>query len=130
MTQAQNEEQDETTLPASREHALSPGRQNFGEDDFVKHDSFWFGSGTDDSPRRTREGIPHALAFGPPERRVQVILLDTRSFRSHVGNIGSMGMQFHVVHHLHPRIPLLRTPRAYWEMRDIIEARGCDVSKL
>jgi len=55
---------------------------------------------------------------------------DTRSFRSIFGNIGSMGMQYHVVHHLHPRIPLYRTPKAYWEMRDILEARGCEVSAL
>lgn len=55
---------------------------------------------------------------------------DTRSFRSIFGNIGSMGMQYHVIHHLHPRIPLYRTPRAYWEMRDILEARGCDVGGL
>ncbi|NOT39606.1 MAG: beta-carotene hydroxylase [Alphaproteobacteria bacterium] len=55
---------------------------------------------------------------------------DTRSFRSIFGNIGSMGMQYHIVHHLHPRIPLYRTPRAYWEMRNILKARGCDVDGL
>ena len=55
---------------------------------------------------------------------------DTRSFRSVLGNIGSLGMQYHIVHHLHPRIPLYRTPRAYWEMKPILEARGCDVSEL
>jgi beta-carotene hydroxylase len=55
---------------------------------------------------------------------------DTRSFRSIVGNIGSMGMQYHIVHHLHPRIPLYRTPQAYWQMRDILEARGCRVDTL
>jgi len=55
---------------------------------------------------------------------------DTNSFRSIFGNIGSMGMQYHVIHHLHPRIPLYRTPKAYWQMRDILEARGSDVSKL
>ena len=55
---------------------------------------------------------------------------DTRSFRSILGNIGSMGMQYHIVHHLHPRIPLYRTPMAYWQMRDILEARGCEVSEL
>lgn len=55
---------------------------------------------------------------------------DTRSFRSILGNIGSMGMQYHIVHHLHPRIPLMRTPRAYWEMRDILQARGCEISEL
>jgi phosphodiesterase/alkaline phosphatase D-like protein len=35
-----------------------------------------------DSPRRHREGVYDARLFGPPERRVQVILLDTRYFRS------------------------------------------------
>lgn len=55
---------------------------------------------------------------------------NTRSFRSVLGNIGSMGMQYHIIHHLHPRIPLYRTPRAYWEMRDILEARGARVGEL
>lgn len=54
----------------------------------------------------------------------------TRVFRSALGNIGSLGMQYHVVHHLHPRIPLYRTPQAYWEMRPILEARGIDVHEL
>jgi alkaline phosphatase D len=34
-----------------------------------------------DSPVRTRQGVYDAHAFGPPGRRVQVILLDTRYFR-------------------------------------------------
>ncbi|WP_321491088.1 fatty acid desaturase [uncultured Hyphomonas sp.] len=55
---------------------------------------------------------------------------NTRGFRSILGNIGSMGMQYHIVHHLHPRIPLYRTPQAYWQMRDILEARGCRISEL
>ncbi|MEM7639760.1 MAG: fatty acid desaturase [Pseudomonadota bacterium] len=55
---------------------------------------------------------------------------DTRSFRSILGNIGSLGMQYHIIHHLHPRIPLYRTPRAYWEMKPILEARGCDIHAL
>lgn len=33
-------------------------------------------------PRRSREGLYHAQVFGPAGRRVQVILLDTRWFRS------------------------------------------------
>jgi len=37
-----------------------------------------------DSPRRLREGIYDARVFGPPGRRVQVILLDTRYFRSNL----------------------------------------------
>lgn len=55
---------------------------------------------------------------------------DTRSFRSRLGNIGSMGMQYHIVHHLHPYIPLTRTPAAYWELRPILEARGCNIAEL
>ncbi len=35
-----------------------------------------------DSPRHRRHGIYHAEVFGPPGQRVQVILLDTRYFRS------------------------------------------------
>ncbi len=33
-------------------------------------------------PRRARDGLYHAQTFGPPGQRVQVILLDTRWFRS------------------------------------------------
>ncbi|HEY8506374.1 MAG TPA: alkaline phosphatase D family protein [Gemmataceae bacterium] len=36
----------------------------------------------EDSPRRKREGVYHAETFGPPGKRVQVILLDTRYHRS------------------------------------------------
>lgn len=35
-----------------------------------------------DSPRRKQKGIYHAETFGPPEKRVQVIALDARYFRS------------------------------------------------
>ena len=35
-----------------------------------------------DSPRRQRRGVYHAEVFGPPGRRVQVIVLDTRYHRS------------------------------------------------
>ena len=50
---------------------------------------------------------------------------NTRGFRAAFGNIASMGMQYHIVHHLHPRIPLIRTPRAFHEMRHVLEARDC-----
>lgn len=36
----------------------------------------------DDDPRRDRPGVYGAWTFGPPGRRVQVVLLDTRFFRS------------------------------------------------
>lgn len=55
---------------------------------------------------------------------------DTRAFKSRWGNLLSGGMQYHIIHHLHPRIPLFRTGPAYWEMRGILEARGCDVAEL
>ena len=55
---------------------------------------------------------------------------DTRAFRSVVGNIGSMGMQFHIIHHLSPRIPLMRTPAAYWALKPVLEARGCRIDGL
>ncbi len=37
-----------------------------------------------DDPRRNRGGLYHAQLFGPPGQRVQVILLDTRWFRSRI----------------------------------------------
>ncbi|MEM7613367.1 MAG: alkaline phosphatase D family protein, partial [Pseudomonadota bacterium] len=41
---------------------------------------FW--RADDNDPRRTREGIYDAHTFGPEGRRVQIILLDTRYFRT------------------------------------------------
>lgn len=35
-----------------------------------------------DSPRRRQEGVYHAETFGPAGKRIQIILLDTRYFRS------------------------------------------------
>ena len=49
---------------------------------------------------------------------------DTRGWRSKVGNVLSMGMQYHVVHHLYPTIPLTKTPAAYRELLPILKARG------
>lgn len=55
---------------------------------------------------------------------------DTSAFRSALGNIGSSGMQYHIVHHLYPRIPLMRTPAAYRELRPILQRQGCDLGEL
>ena len=55
---------------------------------------------------------------------------DTRAFKSRLGNVVSMGMQFHIIHHLYPRIPLALTPAAYREMRPILDKRGCDLGDL
>jgi len=42
-------------------------------------------------PRHSREGLHHARVFGPPGQRVQVILLDTRWFRSPLKRTGQRG---------------------------------------
>jgi beta-carotene hydroxylase len=49
---------------------------------------------------------------------------DTRAWRSPFGTILSMGMEFHIIHHLYPKIPLFQTGPAFFEMKEIIEARG------
>ena len=41
------------------------------------------------SPRRQRDGVYMAMTFGPPGKRVQVILLDTRYFRSPLKKSGT-----------------------------------------
>jgi len=43
------------------------------------------------SPRRQREGVYDSRIFGPPGRRVQIILLDTRYFRSRLARGGRRG---------------------------------------
>lgn len=55
---------------------------------------------------------------------------DTRAFKSHLGNILSGGMQYHIIHHLYPRIPLTRTPAAYRELKPILIRKGCDLGRL
>lgn len=65
--------------------------------------------------------VPHRPALKTGRYR------DTRSWKSKVGNLGSAGMQYHIVHHLHPQIPLHRTPAAYRELEPILKARGCDI---
>lgn len=42
-------------------------------------------------PRRSHDGVYHAQTFGPPGMRVQVILLDTRFFRSALKPTDRMG---------------------------------------
>lgn len=55
---------------------------------------------------------------------------DTRAFRSRIGNLGSSGMQYHIVHHLYPTIPLHKTPAAYRALRPILAKQGCDLGGL
>ena len=55
---------------------------------------------------------------------------DTRAFKSRLGNFLSMGMQYHIVHHLYPRIPLTLTPAAYRELKPILQLRGAELGTL
>ncbi len=55
---------------------------------------------------------------------------NTNIFKSRVGHILSMGMQYHIVHHLYPGIPNHRTKEAYYALKPILKARGVDVSPL
>ena len=50
---------------------------------------------------------------------------NTRAFRSRLGNIGSMGMQYHIIHHLYPTIPITRNPAAYRALRPVLQAWKC-----
>lgn len=75
--------------------------------------------------------IQYYLSWAPHHpAKAQGRYRDTRAFRSPLGNILTMGMQFHIIHHLYPRIPLMRTPAAYWAMRPVLKARGCDLGGL
>lgn len=55
---------------------------------------------------------------------------DTRAWRSPIGTILSLGMEYHIIHHLYPSIPLFQTGTAYWEMRDLLVERGCRIDGL
>jgi beta-carotene hydroxylase len=49
---------------------------------------------------------------------------ETRAWKSPIGTILTMGMEYHLMHHLFPTIPLFQTATAYWEMRDLLAQRG------
>ena len=49
---------------------------------------------------------------------------DTRVWRSPVGTILSMGMEFHAIHHLYPKIPLFETGPALAALEPILAERG------
>ena len=75
--------------------------------------------------------ISYYLSWAPHHPGVeQGRYRDTRAFKSRLGNAVSMGMQYHIIHHLYPRIPLSLTPAAYRELKPILERRGCDLGAL
>jgi beta-carotene hydroxylase len=49
---------------------------------------------------------------------------NTRAWRSPLGTLLSLGMEYHLIHHLFPKIPLTQTPAAWRAMRDLLETRG------
>lgn len=55
---------------------------------------------------------------------------NTNIFKSRLGHVLSMGMETHLVHHLYPSIPNHRTRAAYFAMKDVLKARGVNVSAL
>ena len=55
---------------------------------------------------------------------------DTRGWKAPVGTILSSGMEYHLVHHLFPSIPLNKTPAAYRELKPLLEAEGVALGKL
>jgi len=55
---------------------------------------------------------------------------DTRGWRSPVGTILSSGMEYHLVHHLFPSIPLNKTPAAYRDLKPLLEREGMRLNGL
>jgi beta-carotene hydroxylase len=75
--------------------------------------------------------IQYYLSWAPHHpAKAQGRYKDTRGFKSKVGNVFSMGMQFHVIHHLYPRIPLALTPAAFRELKPILIRKGVDIGGL
>ena len=50
---------------------------------------------------------------------------DTRGWKAATGTILTQGMEYHIIHHLYPSIPLHKTPTAFREMRPILEQKKC-----
>ena len=50
---------------------------------------------------------------------------DTRGWKAMTGTILTQGMEYHIIHHLYPGIPLHRTPDAFRDMRPILVEKEC-----
>ncbi len=64
------------------DYGLNDGGAAFEHKQASKEAFLRFWNVAADDPRRQRDGLYHAALYGPPGRRVQVILLDTRWYRS------------------------------------------------
>lgn len=49
---------------------------------------------------------------------------DTRAWKSPFGTILTMGMEYHVIHHLYPKIPLIDTGKAFRDLAPLLAERG------
>ena len=54
---------------------------------------------------------------------------NTRGFKAKIGTILTMGMEYHIIHHLHPSIPLNLNPQAYRALKPILMERNCRLDK-
>ena len=48
----------------------------------------------EEDPRLSRDGIYHSVLLGPPDKKVQIIMLDTRFFRSPLKKTDQMGARY------------------------------------
>lgn len=74
--------------------------------------------------------IRYWASWAPHNPRVQGRYRNTHIFRTIVGHWLSMGMQYHLIHHLYPGIPNHRTREAYEAMKDVLRRQGVDISAL
>ena len=75
--------------------------------------------------------IPVTLSWAPHHpMRDQGRYKDTRGWKSPVGTVLSAGMEYHLVPHLFPAIPLNRPPAAYRELKPLLEQQGTPLDGL
>jgi len=55
---------------------------------------------------------------------------NTRILRSSVGTFLAMWIEYHLVHHLYPNVPMHLTKPMYFALKPILAQRGVDVSAL
>lgn len=72
--------------------------------------------------------IRYWLSWAPHHPQNKGRYENTRIFKTWLGHWGSMGMQFHMIHHLYPGIPNHLTKPAYFAMKDVLRRQGVDVS--
>jgi beta-carotene hydroxylase len=75
--------------------------------------------------------IEYYLSWAPHHpSKEQGRYANTRGFKSRLGNLLSMGMQYHIIHHLYSKIPLALTSAAYRALKPILQRRNCHLGEL